>query len=251
MLPESFVFVDDNPAEREIVRAQSPEINVLDFETPEECIRVLDRCGFFEVTNLSADDAARGEMYKANAQRAAAEKKFESYDDFLKSLEMHAEIRDFDEVHLQRITQLTNKSNQFNVTTKRYTQSEMDAVAADNDHIRLCGRLVDKFGDNGIVSVVIGRKESEKLHIELWLMSCRVLKRDMEFAMLDTLVGECQKQGISEIIGYYYPTKKNAMVKELFGDFGFEKISEDADGNTVWSLKIDGYTNKNKAINVN
>lgn len=251
LLPESFVFVDDNPAEREIVRAQTPDISVLDFETPEECIRAIDRCGCFEVTNLSADDAKRGEMYKANAQRAEAEKKFESYADFLQSLEMKAEIRDFDEVHLPRITQLTNKSNQFNLTTKRYTQSEMEAVAADNEHIRLCGRLEDKFGDNGIVSVVIGRKDGEKLHIELWLMSCRVLKRDMEYAMLDTLVEECKKQGISEIIGYYYPTKKNNMVKELFGDFGFDKVSEDADGNTVWSLKTDGYQNKNKAIKVN
>lgn len=251
LLPESFVFVDDNPAEREIVRAQTPDISVLDFETPEECIRAIDRCGCFEVTNLSADDAKRGEMYKANAQRAEAEKKFESYADFLQSLEMKAEIRDFDEVHLPRITQLTNKSNQFNLTTKRYTQSEMEAVAADNEHIRLCGRLEDKFGDNGIVSVVIGRKDGEKLHIELWLMSCRVLKRDMEYAMLDTLVEECKKQGISEIIGYYYPTKKNNMVKELFGDFGFDKVSEDADGNTVWSLKTDDYQNKNKAIKVN
>lgn len=251
LLPESFVFVDDNPAEREIVRAQTPDVNVLDFESPEECIRAIDRCGYFEVTNLSADDAKRGEMYKANAQRAEAEKKFESYADFLQSLEMKAEIRDFDEVHLPRITQLTNKSNQFNVTTKRYTQSEMEAVAADNEHIRLCGRLEDKFGDNGIVSVVIGKKDGGKLHIELWLMSCRVLKRDMEYAMLDTLVAECKKQGISEIIGYYYPTKKNNMVKELFGDFGFLKISEDADGNTVWSLKTDSYSNKNKAIKVN
>lgn len=251
LLPESFVFVDDNPAEREIVRAQIPEVNVLDFETPEECIRAIDRCGYFEVTNLSADDAKRGEMYKANAQRAAAEKKFESYGDFLQSLEMKAEIRDFDEVHLPRITQLTNKSNQFNVTTKRYTQAEMEEAAKDSDHIRLCGRLEDKFGDNGIVSVVIGKKDGEKLHIELWLMSCRVLKRDMEYAMLDTLVSECRKQGISEIVGYYYPTKKNGMVKELFGDFGFDKVSEDADGNTVWSLKTDGYSNKNKAIKVN
>lgn len=251
LLPESFVFVDDNPAEREIVRAQTPDVNVLDFESPEECIRAIDRCGYFEVTNLSADDAKRGEMYKANAQRAEAEKKFESYADFLQSLEMKAEIRDFDEVHLPRITQLTNKSNQFNVTTKRYTQSEMEAVAADSEHIRLCGRLEDKFGDNGIVSVVIGKKDGEKLHIELWLMSCRVLKRDMEYAMLDTLVEECGKQGISELIGYYYPTKKNNMVKELFGDFGFSKISEDADGNTVWSLKTDSYSNKNKAIKVN
>lgn len=251
LLPESFVFVDDNPAEREIVRAQLPEVNVLDFETPEECIRAIDRCGYFEVTSLSADDAARGEMYKANAQRAAAEKKFESYDDFLLSLEMKAEIRDFDEVHLPRITQLTNKSNQFNVTTKRYTQSEMEAVAADNERIRLCGRLEDKFGDNGIVSVVIGKIEAEKLHIELWLMSCRVLKRDMEYAMLDTLAGECQKRGITEIIGYYYPTKKNAMVANLFGDFGFTKEFEDSEGNTVWSLKTNGYKPKNKAININ
>lgn len=251
LLPESFVFVDDNPAEREIVRAQIPDVNVLDFETPEECIRAVDRCGYFEVTNLSSDDAKRGEMYKANAQRAAAEKTFESYGDFLQSLEMKADIRDFDEVHLPRITQLTNKSNQFNVTTKRYTQAEMEAVAADNEHIRLCGRLEDKFGDNGIVSVVIGKKDCGKLRIELWLMSCRVLKRDMEYAMLDTLVEECKKQGISEIVGYYYPTKKNNMVKELFGDFGFSKISEDADGNTVWSLKTDGYSNKNKAIKVN
>lgn len=251
LLPESFVFVDDNPAEREIVRAQIPDVNVLDFETPEECIRAVDRCGYFEVTNLSSDDAKRGEMYKANAQRAEAEKKFESYGDFLQSLEMKADIRDFDEVHLPRITQLTNKSNQFNVTTKRYTQAEMEAVAADNEHIRLCGRLEDKFGDNGIVSVVIGKKDCGKLRIELWLMSCRVLKRDMEYAMLDTLVEECKKQGISEIVGYYYPTKKNNMVKELFGDFGFDKVSEDADGNTVWRLKTDGYSNKNKAIKVN
>ncbi len=251
LLPESFVFVDDNPAEREIVRAQIPDVNVLDFETPEECIRAVDRCGYFEVTNLSSDDAKRGEMYKANAQRAAAEKTFESYGDFLQSLEMKADIRDFDEVHLPRITQLTNKSNQFNVTTKRYTQAEMEAVAADNEHIRLCGRLEDKFGDNGIVSVVIGKKDCGKLRIELWLMSCRVLKRDMEYAMLDTLVEECKKQGISEIVGYYYPTKKNNMVKELFGDFGFDKVSEDADGNTVWRLKTDGYSNKNKAIKVN
>ncbi len=251
LLPESFVFVDDNPVEREIVRAQLPEVNVLDFETPEECIRAIDHCGYFEVTSLSADDAARGEMYKANAQRAAAEKKFESYDDFLLSLEMKAQIRDFDEIHLPRITQLTNKSNQFNVTTKRYTQSEMEAVAADDDHIRLCGRLEDKFGDNGIVSVVIGRKDGAKLHIELWLMSCRVLKRDMEYAMLDTLVDECRKQDIPEIVGYYYPTKKNGMVKELFGDFGFSKVSEDADGNTVWSLKTNDHVTRNKAIKVN
>lgn len=163
---------------------------------------------------------------------------------------MEGEVRDFDEVHLPRITQLTNKSNQFNVTTKRYTQTEMEQVLASPDHIRRYGRLTDKFGDNGIVSVVIGRKEGTSLHIELWLMSCRVLKRDMELAMLDEVVKAAQAEGLTEIYGYYYPTKKNAMVRELFGTFGFAKQSEDADGNSIWKLDLSGYTPKNEVIQI-
>lgn len=250
LLPESIVFVDDNPAEREIVRAQLPEAEVVDFDSPEECIKALDKLGFFEVTTLSEDDAKRSEMYRANAERASLEKKFSNYKEFLQSLEMKAQIKDFDEIHIPRITQLTNKSNQFNLTTKRYTQSEMEECAASPEYIRLCGRLCDKFGDNGIVSVVIGRKDGEKLHIELWLMSCRVLKRDMELAMLDELVKQVKESGITEIFGYYYPTKKNSMVKDLYGTFGFEKIS-DEDGNTVWRLNLAGYENKNTVIAVN
>lgn len=243
LLPESILFVDDNPVERDIVRAQAPDISILDFVNPEECIRALDRCGYFEVTSLSADDAKRGEMYAANAQRAAAEKKFASYEEFLESLEMRAVIADFDSVHIPRITQLTNKSNQFNLTTKRYTQSEMEAAAASAEKIRLCGRLADKFGDNGIVSVVIGEKRGVALHIELWLMSCRVLKRGMEYAMLNRLVEEAKKAGITEIFGYYYPTKKNAMVRELYGDFGFAKLSEN-EAETVWKLDVSGFEPK-------
>ena len=250
LLPESFVFADDNPAECEIVKAQVPEIAVLNFSDPEECIRYIDKCGYFEVTNLSADDAKRSEMYAANAQRAAAEKKFASYDEFLASLEMTAVIGDFDPVHIPRITQLTNKSNQFNCTTKRYTGAEMETVAKSADYIRLCGRLTDKFGDNGIVSVVIGEKRNAELHIDLWLMSCRVLKRGMEYAMINRLVEEAKKAGISEIYGYYYPTKKNAMVKELYGDFGFAKISGDDGGNTVWKLETAGYSPKKIFIDI-
>lgn len=250
LLPESFVFADDNPVECDIVKAQVPEIMTINFEDPEECIRHIDKCGYFEVTNLSADDAKRGEMYAANAQRAAAEKKFASYDDFLASLEMSAVIGEFDPVHIPRITQLTNKSNQFNLTTKRYTQTEMETVAASPDYIRLCGRLTDKFGDNGIVSVVIGKKRGAELHIDLWLMSCRVLKRGMEYAMINRLVEEAQKAGVAEIFGYYYPTKKNAMVKELFGDFGFAKASEDGDGNTVWELEVVGFSPKKIFIDI-
>lgn len=250
LLPESFVFADDNPAECEIVKAQVPEIAVLNFSDPEECIRYIDKCGYFEVTNLSADDAKRSEMYAANAQRAAAEKKFASYDEFLASLEMTAVIGDFDPVHIPRITQLTNKSNQFNCTTKRYTGAEMETVAKSTDYIRLCGRLTDKFGDNGIVSVVIGEKRNAELHIDLWLMSCRVLKRGMEYAMINRLVEEAKRAGISAIYGYYYPTKKNAMVKELYGDFGFAKISEDDGGNTVWKLETAGYSPKKIFIDI-
>ena len=120
----------------------------------------------------------------------------------------------------------------------------MESVAASGDHIRLCGRLTDKFGDNGIVSVVIGEKKGTELHIDLWLMSCRVLKRGMEYAMINRLVEEAAKAGITEIFGYYYPTKKNAMVKELFGDFGFAKLSGDESGNTVWKLDVNGYVPK-------
>ena len=250
LLPESFVFVDDNPAEREIVAAQLPDTVTIGFDSPEECILALDRSGYFEVTSLSRDDAQRGEMYKANAQRAAAQAQFADYHDFLLSLDMSAEIRDFDEVHLPRITQLTNKSNQFNVTTKRYTQSEMEEVMHHDGYIRRYGRLCDKFGDNGIVSVVIGHREGLALHIDLWLMSCRVLKRDMELAMLDEIVKAAQAQGLQEIIGYYFPTRKNNMVRELFGTFGFTRQSEDAAGNSVWKLEVSGYTPRNTVIKI-
>lgn len=250
LLPESFVFVDDNPAERAIVQAQLPDTAVVTFSSVEDCILALDRSGYFEVTTLSADDAKRNAMYKENAQRQAAAQQFANYADFLKSLEMTAEIQDFDAISLPRITQLTNKSNQFNLTTKRYTQSEMEETAASSEYIRLCGRLKDKFGDNGIVSVVIGRKEGDTLHMELWLMSCRVLKRDMELAMLDELVRTAREQNISRIFGYYFPTPKNGMVKDLYESFGFTKVSEDADGNTVWELAVTDYVPKNQVIRI-
>lgn len=249
ILPDSIVFVDDNPAERAIVGGQ------LHIETPpmnsvETYIQTLDRAGYFEVTTFSEDDLKRGEMYKANAERAKQEASFADYGEYLKSLEMTAVIEDFNAMNLQRITQLTNKSNQFNVTTKRYSQTEMDACFASDKYIRLYGKLIDKFGDNGVVSVVIGEKKDKELHIDLWLMSCRVLKRDMELAMLDELVAQAAKQGIETIYGYYYPTAKNNMVRELFGTFGFEKISEDADKNTVWKLATSGYKPQNRYIKV-
>lgn len=249
ILPESIVFADDNPAEREIVSGQL-NVQTPPLENPEDYITVIDRSGFFEVTSFSDDDINRNEMYRANAQRTASSRRFENYEDYLSSLEMTAEIDSFRPMDIQRITQLTNKSNQFNLTTRRYTQSEIEKISGDKNYITLCGRLKDKFGDNGIVSVVIGRKEKDILHIDLWLMSCRVLKRNMEYAMLDCLAEEAGKQGISQIQGYYLKTKKNGMVKDLFSDFGFEKTGEDEMENTVWKMAVGNYSSKNKFIKI-
>lgn len=251
LLPESFVFVDDNPAEREIVRQEVPGAAVPEITKVEEYIRVLDRSGFFEVTNFSEDDLKRNEMYLANEQRNRMQKNFSDYGDYLRSLEMKAQIGAFDPAYFSRIAQLTNKSNQFNLTTHRYSQSEIEQIAADPQYLTLCGRVEDKFGDNGVVSIVIGRKEKDVLQIELWLMSCRVLKRDMEYAMMDTLVKQCRDCGIRQIYGYFYPTAKNAMVKDFYALQGFEKLEEDVDGNAKWSFRIpEQYTLKNQVITV-
>lgn len=251
LLPESFVFVDDNPAEREIVRQEVPGAAVPEITKVEEYIRVLDRSGFFEVTNFSEDDLKRNEMYLANEQRNRMQKNFVDYGDYLRSLEMKAQIGAFDPAYFSRIAQLTNKSNQFNLTTHRYSQSEIEQIAVHPQYLTLCGRLADKFGDNGVVSIVIGRKEKDVLHIELWLMSCRVLKRGMEYAMMDTLVKQCRDCGIRQIYGYFYPTAKNAMVKDFYALQGFEKLEEDADGNVKWSFRIpEQYTLKNQVITV-
>ncbi len=251
LLPESFVFVDDNPAEREIVRQTVKGAAVPEISEVEHYIQVIDKSGFFETSGLSEDDIKRNEMYRANNARKQEENLYTDYDEYLRSLNMKGTIKAFEPVYMSRIAQLTNKSNQFNLTTRRYSQTEIESVAADKERITLYGKLEDKFGDNGVVSLVIGRKDGDRLHIELWLMSCRVLKRNMEFAMMDELVRKCREERISRIIGYYYPTAKNAMVKEFYALQGFTKVSEDNDGSTVWEYVIDdSYQNKNNVIEV-
>ena len=247
---DSLVFVDDNPAERAIVAGQIKGVSVPNIGSVEQYIRRIDRSGFFEVTNFSHDDLARNEMYKANIERTTLQQSFDSYEDYLLSLEMTAVIRDFEPVYMQRIAQLTNKSNQFNLTTKRYSEAEMADASGDSGLIRLYGKLEDKFGDNGVVSVIIGRKEQRNLHIDLWLMSCRVLKRNMEYAMLDALVDECKNHHIDSVYGYYYPTAKNSMVKEFYATLGFTKQSEDENGSTVWRYDTVGHQDKNHVIKV-
>lgn len=233
ILPEAIVLADDNPAERDIVR--SIGISAPELAEVEDFIRVFDRSGFFETVKLTEDDLRRNEMYSQNVRRTRAASKYESYEDHLIGLEMKAEIKPFSQVYMQRLAQLANKSNQFNLTTRRYTAQELEAIAASDEYITLYGKLSDIYGDNGVVSEIIGRIDGDTLHIELWLMSCRVLKRDMERAMLDTLIFECSRRGINTIYGYYYPTAKNKMVSTLYESFGFEKIGG-SDTGTVWKL---------------
>lgn len=253
---DALVFVDDNPAEREIIRQHVPETAVPEMTdgdqvNPDQFIRILDKNAYFEVVTLSEDDKHRNEMYKANAMRKEQEESFGNYSDFLKSLEMEAVIRGFEPVYYSRIAQLTNKSNQFNLTTKRMTQAEVEQMAQDPGYITLYGKLKDKFGDNGVVSLVIGKKNGDTLELILWLMSCRVLKRDMEQAMLDTLVLQSRESGIRKLHGYYYKTAKNAMVKDFYGTMGFQKLSE-KDGDSEWEYVIpETYENKNLVIDVN
>lgn len=250
LLPESFVFIDDNPAEREIVRQQVDGCAVPELTSAEYYAYILDRNGYFDISSLSIDDMKRAEMYQANASRLQLEKSFADYGEYLDSLEMQAEIQAFQPCYLSRIAQLTNKSNQFNLTTKRCTETEIQMMAESTDYVTLYGKLEDKFGDNGVVSVVIGQKKDATLDLELWLMSCRVLKRDMEYAMLDGLVDRARNDGIGTLIGHYYPTAKNKMVSSFYDTMGFELISEDSGGNKTYQMNVKGYQKKNKHIHV-
>lgn len=247
---DSLVFLDDNPVEREIVSSQVAGVSVPDVGSDVlYFIDHLDRNGYFETVSLSADDLKRSQYYKDNQKRAQEEATYQSYGDFLTSLQMQAEINRFTPIYLQRITQLTNKTNQFNLTTQRYTAGEIQKISEDEQYIALYGKLRDKYGDNGLVAITIGRIVDQTCHLDLWLMSCRVLKREMEFAMLDVLVQQCLSKEITHLIGYYSQSAKNGMVAELYQTFGFDLV-EAREGMSIWSLCIDGYQYKNSHIEI-
>lgn len=251
LLPESLVFIDDNPAERHIVAEEFLNVSVPEIGKVENYIQTIDRNGFFESTIISKDDIKRNEMYQKNIERKNLQATFLNYNDYLISLSMKAIIKSFVPVYYARIAQLSNKSNQFNLTTKRYTQKEIEEISKNENYISLYGKLEDRFGDNGVVSIVIGNIVKEECKIDLWIMSCRVLKRNMEYAMMDALVKKCKEKNIKRIKGYYYPTSKNSMVKDFYKLQGFTEINEDVNGNTEWLFSIpEQYENKNKVIKV-
>ncbi len=236
---DSLVFVDDNPVERELVRSQEPEVTVPEMgDNIAGYINLLDKGLYFETVSLSGDDLQRGSFYASSRALASEEKKFATYDDFLSSLHMTAEIRPFSPDYLDRITQLVNKTNQFNLTTRRYSIAEIAAISLDSNYITLYGRLRDKFGDHGLISVIIGRQDKDRLHIETWLMSCRVLKRSMETAMFDALSRSARMKGINSLLGYYIPTPKNGMVCNHYRNMGFESVENSEDGATFWQFDL-------------
>lgn len=223
---DSMVFLDDNPFERELVRTMIPEITVPELpEEPALYLQYLRGLDLFETASYSREDAGRTEQYREKAQRAAFEAAFQSYDDYLEALQMRASAAAFDPFHYPRIAQLTQRSNQFNLRTVRYTEAEIEALAQDDSRIGLYFTLKDKFGDHGLISVVVLEKQPEDtLFISEWLMSCRVLKRGMEEFIVDKILSVAAQQGFRRVVGEYIPTPKNAMVKDLYEQLGFARL---------------------------
>ena len=252
---DSFVFIDDNPMERDIVKTSFNQIEVPDIKDVDEYINAIDKAGFFENTIITKEDLEKTKNYQKNLAINEYKSNITNYDDYLDSLDMKAIILPFEEKYFDRISQLSNKSNQFNLTTKRYSVEDIKNIASDKNHITLYGKLDDKFGENGIVSLIIGKiidtANGKELNIDLLLMSCRVLKRDMEYAMMDELVRLCIEKNIDIINGFYYKTEKNNMVSDLYEKYGYDIIKNE-DNEKIYRLtNLKNYQNKNKHILVN
>ncbi len=234
---DSLVFLDDNPFERNLVREMLPEVTVPELpEDPALVPAYLESLHLFEAVGFSDEDAARTAQYQAEASRVQAQASFTNYEDYLVSLDMQAEILPFDSFHYPRIAQLTQRSNQFNLRTVRYTESEIAAVAQDPQYVTRYMTLKDRFGEHGLISVVILKKEEDALFIDTWLMSCRVLRRGVENCLFNAVVQIAKENGCKYLIGEYLPTAKNSMVKDFYPGFGMEQIGEGR-----WRLEVDRY----------
>jgi len=230
------------------VASQLPSIAVPEIsDDAAASLRILDRNQYFETLSLSEEDLARSSQYAGNAKRNELQAKFANYGEFLASLEMSSEAGPFAPPYLERIAQLTGKTNQFNLTTRRYSLAEIESIARDPAYITRYIRLADRFGDNGLISVVVGRLDATTLHIDLWLMSCRVLKRDVELLMLDELATAARQAGARTLRGYYVRTPKNNMVGRHYESLGFTLVAGGDDA-SEWTLALDDYQAKNKHI---
>lgn len=239
---DALVFLDDNPAERAIVRQELPEVAVPEVgDDPALYPGMLTRAGYFEALSFGAEDAQRAAFYQDNAQRRTAAASATNLDDYLASLDMVLEARPFDAQGRSRIAQLINKSNQFNLTTRRYGEDEVAAFERDSEAFTLQVRLADRFGDNGMISVIIFRKGSDTWEADSWLMSCRVLGRRVEQAVLAIVAKAAREEGARHLAGRYIPSEKNALVQDHYAKLGFAKVKTEEDGTTKWMLSLAGY----------
>jgi FkbH-like protein len=237
---DSMVFLDDNPVERELVRTLAPEVAVPELPSdPALYARTLLAAGYFESIGFSDEDKQRAELYRDNARRVALEKQTGDVDGYLASLDMRLTLQPFDDTGRARIAQLINKSNQFNLTTRRYTEADVARLQHDPEAFTLQVRLADTFGDNGMISVLICRRTEDVWDIDTWLMSCRVLGRRVEQAVLAELVEQARGRGVRKLMGSYVPTEKNQLVENHYEKLGFALLERIEGGGTRWQLDVD------------
>jgi FkbH-like protein len=244
---DSIVFLDDNPAEREIVKREIPEVTVPDLpEDPAEYLSFLYQQNLFETTSFTEADSKRNDQYREEAGRAVLQQSFTNEAAFLQSLEMTAEIKPIDKFTLPRAAQLTQRSNQFNLRTIRYTEEQLKEICNDKNIFTFTITLKDKFGDYGLISLLILKKTApDTIFIDTWIMSCRVLKRNVEEVALNQLVDLAQQQQCKKIAGEYIATTKNGLVKDHYKNLGFS-----TDSNNVWQLETGSYKPKNNFIQI-
>jgi len=248
---ESLVLLDDNPAERMRVRQEMPLVAVPELpDDPAYFPRVLAAAGYFEAVSASAEDRQRANFYEANKLRANAATDTGDLASYLESLEMVCAISTVDASSRPRVAQLINKSNQYNLTTRRYSEVEVAAAEADPARHIVQIRLADRFGDNGIISVIIADKKTDCWEIDTWLMSCRVLGRRVEEAALAHLARAATREGASQIVGRYIPSPKNRMVADHYPKLGFVQLERTADGGGLWRLDLIEYRSRDLPMRV-
>ena len=235
---DALVLLDDNPAERAQVRQELPMVGVPELpDDPALYVFALQAAGYFEAVTFSDVDSARAEQYKANAKRADLADTTKDLGTFLQSLQMEISFKPFDASGRNRIAQLINKSNQFNLTTRRYTASEVATVESDPDVFTLQVSLKDRFGDNGMICVVICRPEDDAWIIDTWLMSCRVLGRRVEAVVLAYIIDAAKQHGVTRLRGLFVPSGRNDLVRAHYKQLGFRCLKEDADGSD-WEISV-------------
>jgi FkbH-like protein len=235
---DSLAFLDDNPFEREQVRAALPEVTVIDLgKNPLEYAAAVKNCAAFERLTLSAEDQQRTEMYAAQKQRAGAEQTFQSKEDFFRFLEQEAELDPVSDLTLARVAQLTQKTNQFNLTTRRYTETQIVEMARKPDWHICSIKVRDRFGDHGLVGVAITHDVGEPCEVDTFLLSCRVIGRTVETALLAHLAASAAQRGRKRLEGWFLPTKKNAPARDFYEQHGFELQATSREG-SLWTLDL-------------